>query len=449
MGTGREERDSANVNAPDNGTGDQRWLQSVFKVRDDELRLVALSFAYFFLVLASYYALRPVRDQIGVAGGIRHLPWLFLGTLTTTVAISPVFSSLVSRLPRRRFVRWSYRSLVLCLLVFYALLGHTHGATQLWTGRVFFVWLSVFNIFAVSLFWAVMSDTFHTMQARRLYGLIGAGGTLGGLCGGVLTATLVHVVGVVSMLLISALLLEGALQCMLALSREIERRGGARAQVEQAVIGGGAFDGITRLARSPYLLGVGGFMLLYTMGSTFLYFLQAQIVAGEVHGAVARTQLFAEIDIWVNALTLLTQFGLTARVFSWIGVGGTLAFLPLVSLAGYTWLGLAPALMAVIVFQVIRRASNFSLTGPAREVLYVPLEREDKYKAKNFIDTFVFRGGDQIGAWTHAGLLALGFGVAGIAFAGSVLSFVWLALALWLGHRNRVLCRQSESATAT
>jgi len=349
--------------------------------------------------------------------------------------ISPLFGSLVAKLPRGRFVTWSYRALMLCLAVFFLLFRQTPEGWHVWVGRVFFVWLSAYTVFSVSLFWAVMADSFRTEQARRLYGIIGAGGTLGGLAGGLVTGHLAQAIGTYPLLLIAALLLEIGLRCMRGLSaatgridRQDERR--------DEVIGGSIWGGLSGVLRSPYLLGVCAFMLLFVLGSTFLYFLQAQIVEASIADRAARTAYFASVDVWVNALTLLIQLGLTGRILARIGVGWTLALVPILSIAGFLLLGLAPWLSVVIAFQVLRRTFNFALTGPAREVLYVPLSREEKYKAKNLIDTFVFRFGDQMGAWTHTGLVALGLGIGGIALAAVPLSALWLLLALWRGRRH-------------
>ncbi|MBS0393152.1 MAG: MFS transporter [Proteobacteria bacterium] len=412
-----------------------------------ERAVVVLAFLYFFLVLASYYVLRPVRDEIGVAGGVDKLPWLFLATLGVTVAISPVFSTLVARLPRRRFVAWSYRTLIAFLVAFFLLLRTRDGAAAVWAGRCFFVWLSVFNLFVTSLFWAVMSDVFRTDQARRLYGVIGAGGTLGGLCGGLLTSAVARTIGPVALLLVAALLLELALQCMFALTRRVSAASGTQRQLDAAPVGGGALGGMLGVARSPYLLGIAAFMMMFTIGSTFLYFLQAQIVSAAITDRVARTLYFARVDIWVNALTLVAQMGLTRRLLVSLGVGRTLLLLPALSVAGFLWLGCAPVLTAVIAFQVVRRAGQFAVTTPSREVLFVPLSREQKYKAKNFVDTFVFRAGDQVGAWSHAGMMALGLGISGIAFAGVPLSLAWMMIALWLGRAYARLQQSEAQAT--
>ncbi|MBL8296973.1 MAG: MFS transporter [Rhodanobacteraceae bacterium] len=426
---------------------DEGLLQALFSVRRDEQLPLAFAFAYFFCVLAAYYVLRPIRDEMGVTGGVNHLPWLFLGTLLTTLIVSPLFSKLVARLPRRRFVTWAYRGLILCLVVFAAAMVYAPASVQTWIGRMFFVWTSVFAVFAVSLFWAVMADVFQTTQARRLYGVIGAGGTLGGIAGGLLTGWLVQLFGHVPLLFVSALLLEAGLRAMYALSRHVAARGETQARIEQEIIGGNAWAGVSGVLRSPYLIAIALFMLLFTVGSAFLYFLQAEIVAREIADRAARTAYFARVDVWVNGLTLIVQLVLTGRLIDKVGVGAVLVLLPLLSLVGFLALAAAPLLSLVVLLQVLRRTGDFALSRPAREVLYVPLSREEKYKAKNFVDTFVFRFGDQLGAWTYTALAALGLSLAGIAAAAVPLSAAWLAVALWLGRRHARLAPQRPGGT--
>jgi len=239
--------------------------------------------------------------------------------------------------------------------------------------------------------------------------------------------------------LISLLLLELALWCMFAIARRVGNQDHAQQQRDAEVLGGSALDGFRLALRSPYLLGVCGYMLLYTIGSTFLYFLQAQVVAASIDGAAAQTAYFAHVDIWVNSLTLVFQVFITGRLMAKLGVGLTLAALPLISIIGFIGLGLMPVLVAVVVFTVARRVTNFAVSRPSREALYVPLPRATKYKAKNLIDTFVYRVGDQVGAWANGLLLWLGFGITGIALTAVPLAAAWLVLALWLGRRYRVL----------
>jgi len=421
-------------------------LQVLLSVRRDERALLALSALFFFLVMAGYFILRPIRDQMGVAGGVRNLPWLFTGTLLAMLVVSPLFSALVSRMPRPRFVAWSYRALMACLLGFYLALVSLPESTAVWTGRAFFIWTSVFNLFAVSVFWAVMADVYRGGQSRRLYGVIAAGGSLGALVGGLLTSNLVEAIGVPALLLVSLVMLELALWCMFAINRRVDLAAAGAATPSEEIVGGGALDGFRMAARSPYLLGMCGFMLLYTLGSTFLYFLQAQVVDTMIDGETAQTVYFANVDIWVNGLTLALQLFLTGRVMARLGVGLTLAALPLISIIGFAGLGLMPVLAAVVVFTVARRVTNFAFSRPAREALFVPLSRGEKYKAKNLIDTVVYRIGDQIGAWANGLLLWLGFGIAGIAWVAVPLSAVWLGLALWLGRRYRRLQPASDSS---
>lgn len=414
-------------------------LQLLLSVRKDERALLALSGLFFFLVMAGYFILRPIRDQMGVAGGVDNLAWLFSGTLLAMLAINPLFSMLVSRWPRPRFVAFSYRALMLCLLGFYLALVGLPEASQVWIGRVFFIWVSVFNLFAVSVFWAVMADVFQSEQSRRLYGVIAAGGSLGALVGGLLTSSLVAAIGAPALLLVSLVTLELALWCMFAINRRVNLVAAAAQRPQDEVVGGKALDGFRMALRSPYLIGMCGYMLLYTIGSTFLYFLQAQVVAGTIDGKAAQTAYFANVDVWVNGLTLLLQLFLTGRLMARIGVGLTLAALPLISIIGFAGLGLMPVLAAVVVFTVARRVTNFALSRPARETLFVPLSRGEKYKAKNLIDTVVYRVGDQLGAWTNGLLIWLGFGIAGIAWSAVPLAGLWLLLSLWLGRRYRDL----------
>ena len=414
-------------------------LQLLLSVRAEERALLALSGLFFFLVMAGYFILRPIRDQMGVAGGVDNLAWLFSGTLLAMLAINPLFSMLVSHWPRPRFVAFSYRALMLCLLGFYLALVGLPEASQVWIGRVFFIWVSVFNLFAVSVFWAVMADVFQSEQSRRLYGVIAAGGSLGALVGGLLTSSLVAAIGAPALLLVSLVTLELALWCMFAINRRVNLVAAAAQRPQDEVVGGKALDGFRMALRSPYLLGMCGYMLLYTIGSTFLYFLQAQVVAGTIDGKAAQTAYFANVDIWVNGLTLLLQLFLTGRLMARIGVGLTLAALPLISMVGFAGLGLMPVLAAVVVFTVARRVTNFALSRPARETLFVPLSRGEKYKAKNLIDTVVYRVGDQLGAWTNGLLIWLGFGIAGIAWSAVPLAGLWLLLSLWLGRRYREL----------
>ena len=385
-----------------------------------------------------------------MAGGVDKLAWLFTATLVAMLLVHPLYTALVARLPRRRFVPLIYRFFILNLVVFFLLFRFTDPAHSVWIGRVFFIWTSVFNLFVVSVFWSLMADLFRPSQGQRLFGLVAVGGTLGSILGASITSGLSHLLSAASLLLVSAVLLEVAAQSARALDREgatltAAADDGAGSPPEK-VIGGGVLEGIWHVARSPYLLGIAVLMLFFTITSTFLYFQQADIVGSALKDRQARTRVFANIDLAVNVLTLVTQIFVTGRVLRWLGVGVALAFLPVLTLIGSTILAAAPVLAVLVVFQVLRRAGNFAIQRPAREVLYTVLPRTEKYKAKNFNDTFVYRLGDQVGAWSYTAIGWVGLGLSGLALTMVPLSAAWLVLALSLGARHRRLRADPSSA---
>ncbi len=420
--------------------------------RPEEAGLVLLSALYFFFILSAYYVIRPIREEMAVAGGVENIPWLFTGTLTAMLLVHPIFAAVVSRWTRRRFVTLTYRFFMLNLLGYFVLLRIvTDGPASVWIGRTFFVWISVFNLFVVSVFWSFMTDIFRERQSRRVFGLIGVGGTVGGIVGSAITTFLIGFLSAPTLLLFSVLLLEGAVLCLKALDSRCatpptaaEGSGAADGRSDVAdrggeteeVIGGSVLEGIRRVLVSPYLLGIGAFMLLFTIGSTFLYNIQADIISRTFATGAERTSVFARIDLSVNLLTLCTQLFLTGRILKWLGVRLTLGILPVLSVLGFLALGAVPVFAVFVVFQVLRRAGNFALAVPTREVLYTVLPRRDKYKAKNFNDLFVYRAGDQIGVWSFAGLRALGLGSSALALTMVPLAGLWLMIALWLGKKQ-------------
>lgn len=414
-----------------------RLLRHVIDVRPEEVAALGWAWLYFFAVLSAYYVIRPIRDEIGVAGGIENLPWLFTGTLIGMTLANPPYAALVARLSPVRFISITYHFFIFNLLLFLVLLQTTSGNVNLWSSRVFYVWCAIFNLFVVSVFWAFMVDVFSNEQGRRLFGFIAAGGTLGGILGSTLTSTLVRHTGRSVLMVFSILLLEVSVFSVIRLSRLAkglrERRSAA---AEERAIGGGAFAGLSHAVKSPYLLNISLYMLLYTILSTFLYFQQATIAKNAFADRLSRTAFFADIDLAVNTLTLVIQLFLTGRIMKKLGVAITLTVLPALSAIGFFLLGLAPVLWIFVVVQVSRRACNFALARPAREVLFTVLPREDKYKAKSFIDTFVYRTGDQLGAWSSGLMIWLGLGVAGIGFAAVPIALLWLLNGLWLGRRQ-------------
>jgi AAA family ATP:ADP antiporter len=412
-------------------------------VRDHEIRALLWSFGYFFCLLCSYTILRPLRDEMGIAGGVGNLPWLFTATFVAMLFAVPLFGAMVARFPRRRFVPLTYRLFIACIIVFFVVLSMADDRVHV--GRVFFVWVSLFNLFIVSVFWSFMADIFRNAQGRRLFGFIAAGGSAGALLGPAITIGLAVPLGPVNLLLVSALFLEAAVRCIHRLLHAPEASGNGPPVAapgtppDEAAIGGGLLAGITQVARSPYLLGICLYLVLYTTTSTFLYFQQADIIAGGFDDPAERTRIFAVIDFSVALITILAQCFVTGRAIRWAGVGAALAVLPVLTMAGFATLAAAPALGVLIAFQALRRATNFAISRPAREILYTVVSREQKYKSKNFIDTAVYRGGDAASGWAFAGLKGLGLDLAAIAAVAVPLAALWMAVALLLGRRQEQL----------
>jgi len=415
-------------------------------VRQEELRAVLWSFAYFFCLLASYYVLRPLRDEMGIAGGVRNLHWLFTATFVVMLAAVPLFGAVVARLPRQRFVPLVYHFFVLNIALFW--LPLTLGIAKVEVARVFFVWISVFNLFAVSVFWSFMADLFVSEQGKRLFGFIAAGGSAGALAGPALTVWLAGALGPVNLLLVAAVLLEAAVVCARGLESTAPQRRAAAADGSargaQAPVGGNAFAGFALLFRSPYLGGIALWVLLLSLAGTFLYFQQANIVASASDDPAVRTRIFASIDLAAGILTLLVQMLATGRLIERFGIGPAAALLPVVFAAGFAALALNPVLMLVVGFQAIQRTANFAMSNPAREVLFTAVDREEKYKAKYLIDGVVFRAGDALSGWLFNLLRAAGVELSVIA-AGSVpMALGWMVVAIVLGkaHERRVAAGQ-------
>ncbi len=423
-----------------------RLLRRLIDARPEEVRALGWSWLYVFSALSSYYIIRPIRDEMGVAGGVGNLPWLFTGTLVGMMAVNPPFAALVKALPRARFISLAYRFFIANLLVFALLLQLSTADQSVWVGRLFFIWTSIFNLFVVSVFWALMVDVFDADQGKRLFGFIAAGATLGGIVGSSLTATLASHVEPTLLLLASAVLLEAAVFSVRRLSRlsdALHLRPTAPGQ--EPPIGGTVLAGLTHAFKSPYLLNISLYILLFAITSTLLYFQQAAIVDHGFADRRARTAFFAQVDLLVNLLTLGTQVFLTGRLLRVLGVALTLILVPGLTVLGFATLAQMPTIAIIVTFQVLRRAGNFAVARPTREVLFTVIPREDKYKAKSFIDTVVYRAGDQIGAWSYGLLSVLGLGMTGIAIAAVPISAAWLLNAWWLGRKQEAMVTPQAS----
>ena len=420
-------------------------LQRLVDIEPGEQKAMLWALFYFFVLLCSYYILRPMRDEMGVAGGVENLQWLFTGTFIAMLVMVPLFGWITSRYSRATFLPMVYGFFIINLLIFYLLFSS--DVADVWVARIFFIWVSVFNLFVVSVFWSFMTDIFSNRQARRLFGFIAAGGTAGALVGPALTAALVRPLGPENLMLVSAVLLGCAMFCirqLIGLRSAHDDTNSTPITSTSNPLGGSVLAGIRLVFQSPYLLGIALLMLLFTTLATFLYFQQAQIIRDAFTDPSERTAVFASIDFAVNLLTVLIQLFFTGRLVRWLGLPWTLALVPLLLALGFMALAVAPVLTVLAVVQIIRRAGNYAIMRPSREMLYVVLGREEKYKAKNFIDTTVYRGGDAISAWIYTGLRSLGLGLSGIAWIAVPLAFLWALLAYRLGHEQTGIAQQQS-----
>ena len=407
-----------------------RWLWRAVPATPAERAAALWSFAYFFALLAGYYMLRPLRDRMGIAGGVKALPWLFTATFVTLLVAQPLYGALVARLTRARFIPIVYHFFAGNLALFWLLL--TLDIAPVLVARMFFVWVSVFNLFAVAVFWSFMADLFSSEQGKRLFGFIGAGGTAGALLGPVLTIALAVPLGPANLLIPAIVFLEIAVLCVWRLERSVGAPQGG--QNDERRLGGSAFAALPELIRSPYLLGVGAWVSLLSFGATILYFTQAHVVAATVHGAAAQTRIFAGIDLAVGLLTLATQVFATGRLLGRFGTGVAAGALPAVYVVGFAALALAPVLWVVMVFQVMQRWVHFAIANPARQVFFTVVAREEKYKAKNLIDVVVYRGSDALYGWMFDSLQAIGLKLGAIALCALPVMGGWLALSAVLGR---------------
>ena len=426
----------------------QRWVSWAMPATPQERAAALWSFAYFFTLLAGYYVLRPLRDQMGIAGGVKNLPWLFTATFVTLIVAQPLYGALVARLPRARFIPIVYHFFVANIGLFWLLL--TLGIAPVIVARVFFVWVSVFNLFAVTVFWSFMADLFTAEQGKRLFGFIGAGGTAGGLLGPVITIGLSAPLGAVNLLIAAAVLLELAVFCVLRLERaataQATASGGADAGPQP--VGGSAFAALPEVLRSPYLIGVCAWVSLLSFCATIIYFEQANIVSAMVHDRNTQTKLFASIDLAVNLLSLATQVFVTGQLLKRFGSGLTAGALPAVYIVGFAALFLAPTLAVVVTVQVLQRWMNFAVANPARQVFFTVLGRAEKYKAKNLIDVVVYRGSDALYGWVFDTLQALGLKLGAIALIACPVAAAWLVLSAILGRAQERRAELAEAGAA-
>ena len=424
----------------------ERWLKRVMPATSQERAAALWSFAYFFMLLAGYYVLRPLRDQMGIAGGVKNLAWLFTATFVTLLAAQPLYGALVARLPRARFIPIVYHFFVANLILFWVLL--TFEIETVIVARVFFVWVSVFNLFAVAVFWSFMADLFTSEQGKRLFGFIGAGGTAGALLGPIITIWLSVPLGPVNLMIAAAVFLELAVFCVYRLERAALLRTESKPTVER--IGGSAFAAIPELIRSPYMLGIATWVALLSYAATIIYFEQAHIVSEAVKTAGLQTRIFASIDLAVSLLTLITQLLVTGQLLKRVGTGLAAAALPAVYVVGFAALAVMPTLIVVVTVQVVQRWMNFAIANPARQLFFTVVTREEKYKAKNLVDVVVYRGSDALSGWIFDSMQALGLKLGAIALCSLPVVAGWFVLSVGLGRaQERRSTQRAKPVKAT
>jgi AAA family ATP:ADP antiporter len=447
---------------PDSGTvpsagGDRLrsalgWIsRHTVNVEPGEWRSLLVAWFYFYTLLGAYYMLRPIRETMGIARGADKLPWLMTGTFVVMFFANIAFAWLASRTTRRRFIPLANRFFAVNLLLFFGLLRFTGPEQRVWVGYAFYIWLSIFNLFVISIFWALLGDIFRTGQSRRLFGFVGVGGTLGAITGAGLAEQLIGVLGQPGMLLASAATLELGTWAMILLVHmnrdrfNEARRGGEAAASDTASREPTAsvWAGVAMVGRSPYLLLICLYLALYTVSSTFLYMEQGNLVNAQILTDDDRTRFFARVDFWANVLTLLLQAFLTGRLMRWLGVGLAFAILPLVTGLGFGVLWVVPTVGVIFFVQIGRRGLNYAVSRPIRETLFAPLSADEKYKTKPFIDTFIYRGGDVVGSWVDQAFRVVSVAVGWFAIPACAL---WAVVALIIGVLERRR-RQAELAS--
>lgn len=410
-------------------------LSRVAPIKPSEERTLSFGCLAFFLVFTAWYMIRPVREALGIARGAGDLPWLMIATVVATLFANPLFSKLTTRWPRHLFARRVYRFLALNLVGFHLVLVVLPNAlgidetARLWIGYGLFVWVSIFSLLIGSLLWSLSSEAFSPEAAGRLFGLLAAACSLGGLVGASITGLIApRLDEPLHLLLPAALLLELAART----SQRIPARS-PDASTEHPLTGS-AFEGLALTLRSPYLLGISGYLLSYTIAGTLAYLIQGAVIDTLSFDLGGDIQRFAWLDQMTSAATLFVQLFCVRHMVRLAGVGLCLASLPLVFALGFGLLWAYPVYSVLAAFQVTRRVTNYGIAKPAREMLFTPLGQTEKLKAKNLIDLFVYRAGDTLGSLLHIALAALGLGLSGIAGVAVPVSLAWLAAAPRLGR---------------
>jgi AAA family ATP:ADP antiporter len=412
-------------------------LDKLLGIERHEYVAVAWSFAYFFCVLSSYYIVRPVRETMAVGSGPQTIPYLFMGTFVAMMFATSVFGWVASRFPRRVFLPWVYLFFSANIAIFWVLFTQAvaSGESTVWLGRAYFIWVSVFNLFVVSVFWSFMADIYTREQGRRLFGVISSGGSIGALLGGIATSAIVTTIGTHNLLPIAGTLLLLSLLCITQLRKWViseHKDEISETAASDQPLGGGTFSGITHMLSSKYFGSIAITSLIASTLGAALYMFAAELVAVEIPDPDEQTRFFSNMNVAANLLTVVFQAFAVKYVVERFGIGRALVLLPVVSVIGFSLLAMDPVLAVIAILTVARRAVGFGFSKPATDMLYSVVTPEEKYKTKNFIDTAIYRGGDVIGTWFIKSMSAIG--IAGISVVMVPIAIYWAFVSLWLGR---------------
>ena len=415
-------------------SGVTRYIRLLLKIETHEIRAAFTSFIFMFTLMVAYYTLRPVRDAMASDWSDAELSWLWTSTFVISMVAVAVYGSAITKVRFRRLVPGVYGFFSLSFLVFY--LGTRIVDNPVYIDKTFYVWLSVFSLFHVSVFWSFMADTFSKDQGKRLFGFIASGASIGAVIGPVIPVFFSAAIGVYNLILFASLLLLLIIPLigyMEKLKQEDLYSGSISTdQAARAIIGGSPLFGFVDFFSNRYLLGIGLFILLYTVMSTFVYFELKNMLAE--FDRATRSQYWGMMDLIVNSLAIVTAMFATNRLAIRFGLTVTLSIVPVIIVAGWLVVALSPLLMVLMGLQIVRRAGNYAITRPGREMLFTLVSRETRFKTKPVIDIVVYRGGDMLSSWAYTGLAqGFGLGLAGIALAGTGIALVWAIVAVFIG----------------
>jgi AAA family ATP:ADP antiporter len=412
-----------------------RMLKAAINVEPNELAATLLSFVFVFVLMTAYFILRPVRDAMASDWSDAEVSLLWTMTFFFSVLAVSLYGAAISFVRFNRLVPAVYGFFALSFFLFY--FGSTLIADPVVVDKSFYVWLSVFSLFHLSVFWSFMSDLFNKDQAPRLFGIIATGASVGAIAGPLLTAELVNRIGTDMLMLVSATLLLIPIPIIFVLDR-LKRTalGNEELSVDlsaQQAIGRNPFAGFSLFLQSPYLIGIGCFILLYVAIGSFVYFEMKNLF--EIFSREERAQIFAYIDFAVNSLAILTAIFVTSRIATRFGMAATLALIPALLAVGMLVLAFSPVVAVVAGLQVARRAGNYAITRPGREMLFTVVSREIRFKAKPVIDIVLYRGGDMVSAWAFTLLTTVvGLGLGGVAAIGAGIAVLWATVGVYLGR---------------